>query len=96
MWTEGDGRLVREGGFTSFRTQPFPQGRTFLCVASRVGYVLGVHTFVILFRELERLSPVCDTSNSYIRARYLRGYTALDSDRLFRSHVIATNAKFPK
>ena len=33
--TEGDGQPVREGGFTSFRTQPFPQGRTFLCFASR-------------------------------------------------------------
>ena len=48
--TEGDGRPVREGEYSSFRTQPFPQGGTFLCVASRVGDVLGVRTFVILFQ----------------------------------------------
>ena len=68
MRTEGDGWPVREGGFNSFRTRPFPQGRTFLCVTSRVGDVRGVRTFVVLFRELERLSPVCDKSNSYIHA----------------------------
>ena len=65
---EGDGQPVREGGFSSVRIQPFPQGRTFLCITSRIGYILGVRTFVVLFRELQRLSPVCDKSNSYIRA----------------------------
>ena len=45
--TEGVGRPVREGGYSSFRTQSFPQGHTFLCVASRIGDVLGVRTFVV-------------------------------------------------
>ena len=53
--TEGDGRPVQEGEFSSFRTQPFSQSRTFLCVASCVGDVLGVCTFVILYRELLHL-----------------------------------------
>ena len=53
------------GRVNSFRTQPFVTH--FLCVASRVGDILSVHTFVILFRELEWLSLVCDKSNSYIR-----------------------------
>ena len=68
MRTEGDGRPIREGEFSSFRTQPFPQGSTFLCVASCVGDILGIRTSIVLFRELERHSPVCDKSNSYIRA----------------------------
>ena len=45
--TEGDDQPVQEGGLSSFRTKPFPQGRTFLCITSRVGNVLGVHTFVV-------------------------------------------------
>ena len=65
--TEGVGWPVREGGFSSFRTESFPQGHTFLCVASHIGDVLGVRTFGVLSRELEWLSPVCDKSNSYIR-----------------------------
>ena len=54
--TEGVERPVWEGGFSSFRTESFPQGHTFLCVASRIGDVLssyffenlsGFHRFVI-------------------------------------------------
>ena len=68
MRTEGDGRSVREGGFSSFRTQPFPQGRTFLCVASCVGDVLGVRTFIVLFQELERLHRfVIHSTVTYVR-----------------------------
>ena len=62
-----NGQSVREGGFSSFRTQPFPKGRTFLCVASCVGYVLGVRTLVVLFRELEWLSPVVRPTVTYVR-----------------------------
>ena len=37
------------------------------CVASCVGYVLGVRTLVVLFRELEWLSPVVRPTVTYVR-----------------------------
>ena len=39
---------------------------------------------------------LCSIRGTLIGQRYVRGYTDSDSDRPFRSHVIAANEKFPQ
>ena len=62
-----------------------------------VGCGINNRTPSIIGRQISTVTfSLRSIRSTLIGQRYLRGYTALDSDRLFCSQVIATNAKFPK